>query len=84
MRAPVIVPEMGTPDDIGWHPDGAWSMYLGTTWGEPGSGWRGEFIVQKVNPGYIAPGVQGYAIELGAYQPSLEQALADKIGDTGA
>lgn len=85
MRVPIIVPDLGTVDDIGWMPDTgwSWSVGLGTPWEEPGPGWRGEFIIQKVRPAWIAPGVQGYELELGSYQPDFDQALAASIGQTG-
>lgn len=86
MRVWVIVPDLGTPDDIGWYPDTAFSFYLGTPFAEPSQGWRGEFLVQKVEPTFVSPssgatpGVQRYKVELGAYRPEFERALAASIG----
>lgn len=82
MLVPVIADELGCIDDFGWFPDVGWSFYFGTPFLEPAVGWRGEFLVQKVKPTFIAPGVYGYELELGAYQPDFDRALATQIGGT--
>lgn len=80
MLVPVVADELGCIDDFGWSVDTGWAIYIGTSFQEPAAGWRGEFLVQKVKPAFIAPGVYGYELELGAYQPDFDRALATQIG----
>lgn len=82
MLVPVLDDELGCIDDFGWSPDVGWAVYWGTPFLEPAAGWRGEFLVQKVKPSFVAPGVYGYELELGAYQPDFDRALATQIGGT--
>jgi hypothetical protein len=81
MLLPVIVDELGCAGDEGWgiFPG---EIYLGSPLGEPASGYRGEMLVQKVNPTFVGPGVQVYDLELGSYVPDLDRALAERIGET--
>lgn len=82
MLVPVLDDELGCIDDYGWAPDTGWALSIGTPFLEPAVGWRGEFLVQKVKPAFIAPGKYGYELELGAYQPDFDRALSTSIGGT--
>lgn len=75
----VLVDDLGCLDDEGWgiFPG---EIYLGAPLQEPAFGYRGEMLVQKVTPTFIAPGVQRYEIELGAYVADFDHALATEIG----
>lgn len=75
----VLVSDVGCIDDEGWSPIAA-ELYLGTPLQEPAFGYRGELLVQKVRPSWIAPGVQTYEIELGSYVADFDRALAERIG----
>jgi hypothetical protein len=79
MLVPILVSDLGCYEDEGWSVDPS-EVYLGTPLMEPAAGYRGELLVQKVTPTFVAPGVQRYVIELGAYVPSFENAIAERIG----
>lgn len=83
MLVAVLADELGCIGDEGWRPDGEWSINLGTPTQEPADGWRGELLVQKVTPTFVGPDTQVYALELGAYIPDLDRALAERIGTSG-
>lgn len=81
---PVLMSDVGCLNDEGWHPTSTPSslldQYVGTPWMEPAAGYRGELLVQKVTPSWVAPGVQSYDIELGSYIADFDRALAVRIG----
>ena len=79
MLVPVCVTDVGCLDDEGWLPPRG-ELYIGTPLGEPATGYRGEMVVQKVRPAWVAPGVQRYEVELGAYVADFDHALAARIG----
>ena len=79
MLVPVLVADLGCYKDEGWVIDPT-EVSLGTPLLEPAFGYRGELLVQKVTPTFVAPGVQTYDIELGAYVPSFDTALAERVG----
>jgi hypothetical protein len=80
MLVPVLVSDLGCAGDEGWSAPMEHEGYIGTPLQEPASGHRGELIVQKVTPTFIAPGVQAYEIELGDYIADFDRAVAERIG----
>jgi hypothetical protein len=79
MLVPVLVRDLGCLDDVGWSIQTS-EFYLGTPLQEPCVGYRGELVVQKVTPTFVGPDVHAYELELGAYIPELERALAETVG----
>lgn len=80
MLVPVLVSDKGCWLDEGWAPPLDHEGYLGTPLGEPCSGYRGELLLQKITPTFIAPGVQAYELELGDYIADFDRAVAERIG----
>lgn len=80
MLVPVLVSDLGCFADEGWSAPMEHEGYLGTPLLEPASGYRGEMLVQKVTPTFIAPGVQAYELELGDYIADFDRAVAERIG----
>jgi hypothetical protein len=79
MLVAVLESDVRCFEDEGWYVDPS-EVYLGTPLMEPAAGYRGELLVQKVTPTWIAPDVQRYEIELGAYVADFDRALAERIG----
>jgi hypothetical protein len=80
MLVPVLVSDLGCWQDEGWSAPAEHEQYIGAPLMEPASGYRGELLVQKVTPTFIARGVQAYELELGDHIQDFDRAVAERIG----